>query len=70
MLDSIRLENPGVGGQTAGLLDVYFAMMSESGTWPIDVMQDWLRASGLAPLPPIWVRTMPGGALVVGKKDT
>ena len=43
-------------------------MMSESGTWPVETMQDWLRASGLEPLAPIWLRTLPGGALVAGRK--
>ncbi len=65
---SIRLKQPGDGGQTAALLDLYFAMVSESGTWPIETMQDWLKSTGLKPLKPIWLRTMPGGALVAGRK--
>lgn len=68
MSDSIRAERPGDGGQTAALLDLYFALLSESGTWPLATMQDWLRSSGLEPLKPIWSRTMPGGALVAGRK--
>ncbi len=68
MSDSIRPLRPGDGGQGAALLDLYFAMMSESGTWPVETMQDWLRASGLEPLAPIWLRTLPGGALVAGRK--
>lgn len=65
---SIRLKQSGDGGQTAALLDLYFAMVSESGTWPIETMQDWLKSTGLKPLKPIWLRTMPGGALVAGRK--
>ena len=42
-------------------------MTSESGTWPIETMQDWLRGAGLEPVKPIWLRTLPGGALVVGR---
>jgi len=68
MSDMIRSKKPGDAGQAAGVLDLYFAMMSESGTWPLETMQDWLRASGLAPLKPIWLRTLPGGALVSGQK--
>jgi SAM-dependent methyltransferase len=68
MLDSIRLQRPGDGGQTAALLDLYFAMLSESGTWPMETMQDWLQSTDLRPLKPIWLRTMPGGALVAGRK--
>ena len=67
MLDSIRPTRPGEGGQTAALLDLYFAMTSESGTWPLETMQDWLRGAGLTPEKPIWLRTMPGGALVAGR---
>ncbi len=66
--DAIRPRKPGDGGQTAALLDLYFAMVSESGTWPIEIMQDWLQSTGLEPLKPIWLRTMPGGALVAGRK--
>ncbi len=68
MADSIRPRRPGDGGQTGALLDLYFAMMSESGTWPIETMQDWLQATGLEPLKPTWLRTLPGGALVAGRR--
>lgn len=68
MLDAIRLKDPRAGGQTAALLDLYFAMMSESGTWPMETMQDWLQAARLTPLKPVWLRTMPGGALIAGRK--
>jgi SAM-dependent methyltransferase len=66
--DSIRARKPGAGGQAAALLDLYFAMLSESGTWPLEAMQDWFGAAGLTPLEPIWLRTLPGGALVAGRK--
>lgn len=68
MLEMIRPKRPGDGGQAAALLDLYFAMISESGTWPMETMQDWLQTSGLVPLKPIWLRTAPGGALVPGRK--
>lgn len=68
MSDLIRPRKPGDGGQFAALLDLYFAMVSESGTWPLETMQDWLRSCGLEPLPPIWLRSLPGGALVAGRK--
>jgi SAM-dependent methyltransferase len=69
MLDSIRPSHAGEGGQTAALLDLYFAMTSASGTWPIETMQDWLRGAGLTPLKPSWLRTLPGGALVAGVRS-
>jgi SAM-dependent methyltransferase len=69
MLDSIRPSRPGEGGQSAALLDLYFAMTSESGTWPIETMQDWLRGAGLSPRKPIWLRSLPGAALVAGERS-
>jgi SAM-dependent methyltransferase len=68
MLDAIRPKQPGDGGQVAALLDLYFALTSESGTWPIEAMAEWLREAGLTLERPIWLRTMPGGALVVGRR--
>jgi SAM-dependent methyltransferase len=68
MLESIRLQKPGDGGQIAALLDLYFAMVSESGTWPMETLQDWLKSTGLKLVEPIWLRTLPGGALVAGRK--
>ena len=68
VLDSILPETPGDGGQPAALLDLYFAMLSESGTWPIKTMHDWFAGAGLEPQKPVWLRTMPSGALVIGKK--
>jgi hypothetical protein len=32
-------------------------------------MQDWLRGAGLTPLAPIWLRTLPSGALVAGVRS-
>jgi SAM-dependent methyltransferase len=68
MLDTIRLKDPRAGGQTAALLDLYFSMMSQSGTWPMETMQDWLQSARLTPLKPVWLRTMPVAALVAGRK--
>ncbi len=68
MLDFIRPKDPGDGGQTAALLDLYFAMTSESGTWPMETMQNWLALAALKPLGPIWLRSIPGTALVAGRK--
>ncbi len=42
--------------------------MSESGAWPIETMQNWLKSAALGPLKPIWLRSMPGAALVAGQK--
>lgn len=54
ILDSIRPRKAGDFGQGAALLDLYFAMVSESSTWPMESMKDWLQSAGLTPLKPIW----------------
>jgi SAM-dependent methyltransferase len=69
LLDGVRPAHPGQGGQSAALLDLYFALTSASGTWPLETMQAWLRDAGLAARKPIWLRTLPGGAMVVGVRN-
>ena len=69
MLESIRPKEPGEDSQAAALLDLYFAMLSESGTWPLETLQDWLQSTGLKTLKPMWLRSMPGAALVAGRKQ-
>ena len=46
--------------QIGALLDLYFALTSEAGTWSFEEMADWQREAGLKPLKPIKFRTVPG----------
>jgi 2-polyprenyl-3-methyl-5-hydroxy-6-metoxy-1,4-benzoquinol methylase len=64
----LRRESPEEGGQLDGLLDLYFALTSESGTWSFAEMAEWQKAAGLTPKAPIRFRTMPGIGLQVGVK--
>lgn len=68
ILDFVATRARGGGDQSAALLDLYFAMLSDSGTWAVDDMHDWFRSAGLEPLAAARFRNMPGGALVSGKK--
>jgi SAM-dependent methyltransferase len=52
--------SPKHGGQTGALLDLYFALTSEAGTWSYEEMAEWQRQAGLEPKRPIRFRTMPG----------
>lgn len=64
----IRPETPGASGQVGALLDLYFALTSQSGTWSVDEIGGWLRDAGLEVKPPIHLRTVPGAAEVIGVK--
>ena len=52
--------SPPAAGQIGALLDLYFALTSEAGTWSFEEMADWQREAGLRPLRPLKFRTVPG----------
>jgi SAM-dependent methyltransferase len=68
IMETARLEIPGAGGQLAGLLDLYFAFTSRSGTWSLDEIAGWQRDAGLAPQQPIRLLRLPGYCIQVGMK--
>jgi ubiquinone/menaquinone biosynthesis C-methylase UbiE len=68
ILEIIRPSSPQKAGQVGALLDLYFALTSQSGTWSIDEMSAWQRDAGLTPRKPIRLRTMPGAAEIVAVK--
>jgi SAM-dependent methyltransferase len=55
-------------GQVGALLDLYFALTSQSGTWSVGEIQQWQREAGLTPRRPVYFRTMPGAAAVIAQK--
>ena len=59
ILELLRRQSSDEGGQIGGLLDLYFALTSESGTWTFDEMADWARGAGLVPKKPVRFRTLP-----------
>jgi SAM-dependent methyltransferase len=68
ILDAFRPATPKVAGQTGALLDFYFALTSQSGTWPPEQMAEWQRAAGLNPRKPIKFRTAPGTGIQAAAK--
>jgi len=68
LLELMRHTSPGEGGQIGGLLDLYFALTSESGTWTFAEMADWARSAGLAPRRAVRFRTTPGLGLQAAVK--
>lgn len=55
-----RTHTPNEAGQIGALLDLYFALTSQSGTWSFEEMAGWQREAGLKPLKPVKFRTAPG----------
>lgn len=68
LLDVLRPALPEGSGGVGAVLDLYFAATSRSGTWPLATMQSWQRDAGLVVEKPLYLRTLPGAALVVGRK--
>jgi hypothetical protein len=64
--DVIRPRSPNSGDQAGQVLNLFFALTSTSGTWPVAEIQKWLREAKLAVRRPIWLRSVPGAAQVVG----
>ena len=68
ILELIRPATPGESGQVGALLDLYFALTSQSGTWSVDEIAGWQREAGLSVMRPIHLRTVPGASEVIGAK--
>jgi SAM-dependent methyltransferase len=69
ILDEIRPASPKTAGQVGALLDLYFALTSQSGTWSIDEMSRWQQDAGLVPAATVRLRTMPGAVEVIARKS-
>jgi SAM-dependent methyltransferase len=68
IVDAFRPTTPKDSGQIAALLDFYFALTSQSGTWSPEEMAAWQRAAGLEPRRPIRLRTAPGAGVQAAAK--
>lgn len=64
----MRSPRPRRGDHLGALLDMFFAVTSESGTWSTEEIADWQRAAGLQPRKPIWLRSIPRHAQQVARK--
>jgi SAM-dependent methyltransferase len=70
VLDEFRPRTAKEAGQTGALLEFYFALTSQSGTWAVEEISEWQRQAGLAPRRPIRFRTSPGvGIQAAAKSD-
>jgi 2-polyprenyl-3-methyl-5-hydroxy-6-metoxy-1,4-benzoquinol methylase len=55
-----RQGSPKQAGQIGSLLDLYFALTSQAGTWSFAEMAAWQREAGLKPRKPVKFVTAPG----------
>ena len=60
VLDQFRPPTPKDAGQLGALLEFYFALTSQSGTWAAEEISEWQSQAGLRPRRPIRFRTTPG----------
>jgi len=68
VLELVRSPSPRHAGQVGSLLDLYFALTSQSGTWSIEEIVSWQRDAGLVPKKPIRLRTIPGAVEVIATR--
>jgi len=68
IMDAFRPKTPGEAGQVGAMLEFYFALTSQSGTWTPEEMADWQRAAGLSPKRAIRFRTTPGAGIQAAVK--
>jgi 2-polyprenyl-3-methyl-5-hydroxy-6-metoxy-1,4-benzoquinol methylase len=69
IIEMLRPASPQRAGQVGALLDLYFAVTSQSGTWSIEEMHGWIKDAGLTVQPTVSLRTVPGAAEVIGAKN-
>jgi SAM-dependent methyltransferase len=68
ILDAFRPRTPGEAGQVGAMLEFYFALTSQSGTWSPAEMADWQHGAGLEPKRAIHFRTTPGAGIQAAVK--
>jgi SAM-dependent methyltransferase len=68
VLEEFRPKNPKEAGQIGALLEFYFALTSQSGTWSVEEITGWQRDAGLVPRRAIRFRTTPGVGIQAAAK--
>jgi SAM-dependent methyltransferase len=68
VLDEFRPRDANEAGQGGALLEFYFALTSQSGTWAVEEIAEWQRGGGLTPRRPIRLRTAPGVGIQAAAK--
>jgi len=69
ILEPARTQATSKQSQFGSLLDLYFGLTSQSGTWAITEMQSWMQMANLKIGSVISLRTAPGVVLIYGTKS-
>jgi 2-polyprenyl-3-methyl-5-hydroxy-6-metoxy-1,4-benzoquinol methylase len=67
--DLIRPASPNSGDQAGQVLNLFFALTSTSGTWSVPEIQNWLRCAELTVQRPVYLRSVPGAAQLLGVRS-
>jgi SAM-dependent methyltransferase len=70
VVEAFRPATAREAGQFGALLEFYFALTSQSGTWSGAELADWQGKAGLTPHRPIMVKTVPGIGIQHATKET
>lgn len=68
VVELVRPKSPHDVGQVGALLDLYFAVTSQAGTWSVEEIEKWITDAGLQTEKSIALRTVPGAFEVIGQK--
>jgi SAM-dependent methyltransferase len=68
ILDVLRSTATERVSASGAMLDLFFAVTSNSGTWSYQELADWIKNAGLTPGPAVHLRTAPGVSVVTGTK--
>jgi hypothetical protein len=70
IFDEFSGDSPRKTGQAGAALELYFALLSQSGTWAPRQMAAWQQEAGLEPRKPVRLRTLPAQGLQVATKPS
>jgi len=57
-----------INARLGAIMDLFFAVSSKSGTWTIEEITGWQLDAGFRVKKPIWIRSMPGFAMLSAVK--
>jgi 2-polyprenyl-3-methyl-5-hydroxy-6-metoxy-1,4-benzoquinol methylase len=66
--EPLRQDGAGKIRQLGGLMDLFFGLFSQAGTWSAHEIADWIRDAGLEPRKPIRMWFGPDLALLIGRR--